>query len=131
MRLALAAVAQEEAEEPEPGDGRVRVLEHLEDLIGVHLRGGDADVLVVGVAEFLEGVGGDRPVGRIEVLEEVVQPGRHVLVLQVDRPLQVLGDLAVGRDRLAAIRVELALVDLAEDRCLDLFLGPAGRSGAG
>ena len=60
------------------------------------------------------------------MLEEIGEPRRHVLVLELDRPLEVLGNLAVGRHRLAAIRVELALVDLAKHQVLGFVLGSGG-----
>src|SRR5262249_42504823 len=49
-----------------------------------------------------------------EVVEEETQPRAHVLVLHLDGAFEVPGDVAVSANRDAAIRIDPALVNVAE-----------------
>jgi hypothetical protein len=75
-------------------------------VIGIHLGGGHANVLVLGIAEFLERVTGNRPIGGVEVLEEeresLLLAGMNyflpkpIIKPQLDQALDTLFDHAIA-----------------------------------
>ena len=77
-------------------------------------------IFVIGVAEFLVGVVRNLGVLVVQIIEVVAKPGADALLLHVQGALDVLNHIAVRRDGHAAIRVDFAFEDIAEDKEFDV-----------